>query len=77
MTENTLHPMFTDMSRLFEDDVTPDNVEQHIANYEAKLSEYFYPADIQALRPYRERFYEAVRGFASYDVGGRGNGGAV
>ena len=77
MTETTLPPVVAELQRLLEDDVTPDNVEQHIAEYEASLSQYFSPTEIQNTRLYRERYYQSVRAFAAYEVGGRSNGKTV
>ena len=69
-----LPPALGAMQRLFEDDVTTENVEQHIADYLAKLSTWFTPEQLKFLEPSRADFLEAVRGFAAYEVGGRGNG---
>lgn len=64
-----LDPLFPNMWRLFEDDVTPDNVEAHIAAYEASLPGFFSQAQLDGLKPIHDRFYAAVREFAAYDVG--------
>ena len=69
-----LPPALGAMQRLLEDDVTPENVEQHIADYLAKLSTWFTPEQLKFLEPFLESFLESVRIFAAYEVGGRGNG---
>ena len=60
---------FDRMLRLLEDDVIPENVDAHIADYEASLAALFTPAQLEFLKPIREQFYRAVREFAAYDVG--------
>jgi hypothetical protein len=60
---------FERMLRLLEDDVTPETVEAHIADYEASLGALFPPAQLECLKPIREQFYQAVREFAHYDNG--------
>lgn len=67
-----LPPYLGAMMRLLEDDVTPENVEQHISAYLEKLHEWLTPDEIAPLNPFRDSFLEAVRSFASYEVGGRG-----
>lgn len=69
-----LPPYLGAMQRLMEDDVTTENVEQHIAEYLAKLSQWFTPEQIASTEPGRAAFLESVRGFAAYEVGGRFNG---
>ena len=68
-----LPPYLGAMHRLLEDAVTTENVEQHIADYLAKLSTWFTPEQIASTEPGRAVFLESVRGFAAYEVGGRGN----
>lgn len=60
------------MIRLFEDDVTPENVEQHISTYMEKLSAWFTPEELAVLEPCWDSFLSTVRAFAAYEVGGRG-----
>ena len=60
---------FERMLRLFEDDVVPENVEAHIAEYESYLTTLFNPAQLEFLKSTNEQFYQAVREFAAYDVG--------
>ena len=74
VTYLNLPPALGAMQRLLEDDVTPENVEQHIADYLAKLSTWFTPEQLKFLEPFLESFLESVRIFAAYEVGGRGNG---
>lgn len=69
MAADPIAPVLQKMMRLFEDDVTPDNVEAHIAAYEASLASFFSQAQLDGLKPIRDHFYEAVREFAAYDVG--------
>jgi hypothetical protein len=70
---SNLPPMYGAIMRLMEDDVTPANVEQHIADYRAKLADLFPPSALRATETYRENFLEAVRQFAAYDLEGRGD----
>ena len=67
-----LPPELGAMMRLFEDDVTPSNVEQYISAYLEKLQAQFTPEEIAVLEPFRASFLDAVRSFAAYEVGGRG-----
>ncbi len=60
---------FERMRRLLEDDVVPENVEAHIAEYAAYLETVFTPSQLDYLKPTNERFYQAVREFAHYDHG--------
>ena len=69
-----LPPALGAIQRLFEDDVTTENVEQHIADYLAKLSTWFTPEQLKVLEPGRAAFLESVRGFAAYEGGWLGNG---
>lgn len=69
-----LPPELAGLQRLLEDDVTTENVEAHIADYLAKLPQWFTPEQIASTEPSRAAFLESVRAFASYEVGGRGNG---
>lgn len=66
-----LPPELGAMMRLFEDDVTPKNVEQHISAYLEKLQAWFTPEEMAFLEPCRDSFLSAVRSFAAYEVGGR------
>ena len=60
---------FERMLRLFEDDVVPENVEAHIADYQSYLATLFTPAQLEFLKQTNEQFYQAVREFAHYDNG--------
>lgn len=62
------------MMRLLEDDVTPQNVEQHIADFREKLADLFSPESLSATEPYREKFLESVRRFSGYEPGRIANG---
>lgn len=66
-----LAPELGAMLRLFEDDVTPENVELHISAYMEKLPAWFSPEDLALTEPFRAKFLDAARSFASYEVGGR------
>ena len=66
---NSTDTSFDRMLRLLEDDVVPENVEAHIADYEASLGALFTTSQLEFLKPIREQFYQAVREFAHYDNG--------
>ncbi len=69
VTYLNLPPAFGAMQRLLEDDVTTENVEQHIAHYRANLATRFTPEQLKFLEPFLASFLESVRTFAAYEVG--------
>lgn len=60
-------PFLGAMLRFLEDDVTPENIEQHIADYRAKQADFFSPSDLACLKPFQERFENQMRVLASWD----------
>jgi hypothetical protein len=64
--EPELPGFFGWMMRLFEDDVTPENVEQHISEYLEKLKTVFKPESLALLKPTTDNFCEQVRAFSAY-----------
>ena len=64
-----LPPYLGAMQRLMEDDVTTENVEQHIADYLAKLSTWFTPEQLKSSEPGRAQQFplSLFRAFFNYD----------
>ena len=69
---SNLPPEFRAMMRLMEDDVTPANAEQHIADYQAFLKTILGPAERLYLGNAHREFLETVRAYAAYQLEERG-----